>query len=177
MDVIKEWMAVAAAIVGAVVWLVRLEGWVNKSEDGITKVESRLTRFENTHHEQAFQRGEGIDYGPVSRRQRNGLRGPAIHHTHYAYQSRDMGRYEPDAQTVLADVQGRSCLTANRGVVRYVNERRFHYIVSRCDLRTLTRPVERLRDSDVHLDIVFDRHPLAKAFRVFFRQIPFDVGR
>ena len=29
MDVIKEWMAVAAAIVGAVVWLVRLEGRVN----------------------------------------------------------------------------------------------------------------------------------------------------
>ena len=55
MDVIKEWMAVAAAIVGAVVWLVRLEGRINKSEEGVNRVEARLTRFEATHHEQALQ--------------------------------------------------------------------------------------------------------------------------
>ena len=55
MDAIKEWMAVASAIVGAVVWLVRLEGRINKSEEGVNRVESRLTRFEDTHHEQALQ--------------------------------------------------------------------------------------------------------------------------
>ena len=73
MDAIKEWMAVAAAIVGAVVWLVRLEGRVNKSEDGVNRVEARLTRFENTHHEQAFQRGEGIDYGKAPYLDGNGM--------------------------------------------------------------------------------------------------------
>ena len=55
MDAVKEWWAIGAAIVGAIVWLVRLEGRVNRNSDNIQRTERRLDIYEATHREQALQ--------------------------------------------------------------------------------------------------------------------------
>lgn len=55
MDAVKEWWAIGAAIVGAIVWLVRLEGRVNRNSDLIQRTERRQDTYEETHREQALQ--------------------------------------------------------------------------------------------------------------------------
>ncbi|MFV0409078.1 MAG: hypothetical protein ACK5LJ_05085 [Paracoccus sp. (in: a-proteobacteria)] len=55
MDAVKEWWAIGVAIFGAIVWLVRLEGRVNRNSENNQRTEHRLDLNEVTNREQALQ--------------------------------------------------------------------------------------------------------------------------
>lgn len=55
MDAVKEWWEIGVAIFGAVVWVIRIEGRVNRNAENNQRTESRLDMYEATHREQALQ--------------------------------------------------------------------------------------------------------------------------
>ena len=58
MTEIKEYLAMIAAAVSVIVWLVRLEGRVKGQADRLDRHEARMASIEASQHQQAVRAGE-----------------------------------------------------------------------------------------------------------------------